>query len=240
MAGVARDFVVSQSARFSKDVLPPLVDVWNRLQVPDWPVYREALRGCAYDVWQASQSTFFLLAMTLRPLLILIWIVGQFLFRNLLEHGGRSLQKGAIQAKTALIWFYHFQRSLTWTEILGEATIVLVCVAAYFLRKWLRRQTYWARTVRWYKGKKERALLVRKKVDEIETKCPTKKKSFTAIPHSFSPIQCFRCTRELFTKLLAYPRSWQWLSRTPSFWVFALPFGLRSRPWFDGWQMRLT
>jgi hypothetical protein len=168
-AAMAHDLVVSYYNRFSEDILPPLVGIWNRLEVPEWSIYREALGVCGRDVWYATQSTYRLLVLTFRPLLILAWIVAQFLFRNLLEHGGRSLQKGAVQAKTAVIWFYHFQRSLSWTEILGEVTVILIGVAVYYFRKWLKRQTYWARAVRWYKGKKEQAVQVRRRAHETET-----------------------------------------------------------------------
>lgn len=157
---MANDLVKSYYTRFADDVLPPIIELWTRLEVPEWSTYRDALVACGRDVWYATQSSYRLIVLTFRPLLILTWIVGQFLFRNLLDHGARSVQKGAIQVKVASIWFYRFQRSLSWTEVLGEVTIIFICIAAYYFRKWLKRQTYWARAVRWYKGKKEQVVQV--------------------------------------------------------------------------------
>jgi hypothetical protein len=161
MAAVAREFVSNQYAWFSGSVWPPVVELWDRLDVPEFAVYKQAVQACARDSWQASQSTYKVLHLTLRPLLILLWIISKFLWRNLLEHGGKSLQKGALQLKYALIAFYQFQISLTPMELLGEAGIIGFCVAAYYFQKWLRRQTYWSRTVRWYRGKKAQCVEVR-------------------------------------------------------------------------------
>jgi hypothetical protein len=160
-ASMAHNLVVSYYTRFADDVLPPIVELWIRLEVPEWSTYQGAMAVCAKDVWYATQSSYRLLALTFRPSIILTWIIGQFLFKNLLDHGGRSLQKGAIQIKVASIWFYHFQRSLSWIEILGEVTVIIICIAMYYFRKWLKRQTYWARAVRWYKGKKDQVVQVR-------------------------------------------------------------------------------
>jgi hypothetical protein len=154
-------YAVAQFARWHGELAPTLWEIYVRLDVPEWDVYRNAVIGCAADAYKAAHSAGHLLAITVRPILILAYIVGQFLFRNLLEHGGRSLREGAVQLRFASIWMYRFQRSLTWTEILGEVIVVTACVALYHFRRWLQRQTYWARAVRWYRGRKERAIQVR-------------------------------------------------------------------------------
>ncbi|KAG7337905.1 hypothetical protein IV203_022435 [Nitzschia inconspicua] len=160
MTTVVRDFVANQYAWFSESVWPPVVELWERLDVPEYGLYKDAVQTCVRDSWEASQSTFTVIQLTFRPILILLWIILKFLWRNLLEHGGKSLQKGARQLKVALVAFYKFQLSLTPTEVLGEVAILGFFVGLYYFQKWLRRQTYWSRTVRWYRDKKAKCVQV--------------------------------------------------------------------------------
>jgi hypothetical protein len=142
--------------------------VWHRLDIPSWDVYQPVLHDCAVDVWKAGQSTAQLSVLTLRPIAILcwtilelIWEVAQVLFRILLSQGWIQLKKGMIQLKAAAIWFYHFQMSLSRMEILGEVALVGIAIGLYYLYKWIRRQTYWQRFMKWYADKKQRAIEVR-------------------------------------------------------------------------------
>jgi hypothetical protein len=161
MSTITQDFVSNLYSWYSESVWPPVVEFWERLDVPEYNLYKQAVQTCVHDAWKASQSTFRLLQLTFRPLLILLWILLKFLWRNLLEHGGKSLQKGTRQLKFALIALYRFQLSLNSMEVLGEVGLIVLCVALYYFRKWLQRQTYWSRTVQWYRGKKAKCVQVR-------------------------------------------------------------------------------
>jgi hypothetical protein len=154
---------------FQCEVIPPVVDFWGRLDVPAWDIYSEAAQTCGHDFIQSSQSTLRLLYLTFRPIAILSWIlfqvlldVGKVLFRHLLEKGWISLKKGALQVKAGSIWFYHLQRSLSRMEILGEFGVVAGCVLLYYLRKWLKRQTYVTRATKWCQQKKRHVIQVRR------------------------------------------------------------------------------
>ena len=164
-----QEFIAPHSDWFQNEVLPPIVHLWERLDVPAWPIYRDAATACGKDLIQSSQSTGKLLFLTFRPIAILSWIlfqflldVGKVLFRLLLEQGWISLKKGALQVKAASIWFYHFQRSLSRTEVLAEVGVIVACILLYHLRKWLKRQTYVARATKWCREKKRRVVQVRK------------------------------------------------------------------------------
>jgi hypothetical protein len=158
---IAQDFVLNLYSWCSESIWLPVVDLWGQLDAPEYQLYKQAVQTCAYDSWRASQSTVTLLQLTFRPLLILLWIILKFLWRNLLEHGGNSLQKGAWQLKSALVALYKFQLSLNSMEVLGEVGLIAFCVALYYFRKWLQRQTYWSRLVQWYHGKKAKCVQVR-------------------------------------------------------------------------------
>jgi hypothetical protein len=163
------EIVAPHYAFLQEEVLPPAMEVWHRLDLPAWEIYSVAVRECASDVIQSTQSTGTVLYLTLRPFAILLWMlfqlschVGQILFQLLLEKGWISLQKGAMQAKSAIVWFYLFQRSLSRTEVLGELGIGATMVLLYYLRRWFQRQTYVARATRVFKQKKRQILQVRK------------------------------------------------------------------------------
>ena len=116
------DMIVPQYEYFQSEILPrlgqavpQLGDVWERMDVPPWEIYSVALRQCGSDVVVASQSTFRVAYLTFKPFAILLWIVGQFIFHVLhilgqvfLSQGWVSLQKGLVQAKAGIIWFYVF------------------------------------------------------------------------------------------------------------------------------------
>jgi hypothetical protein len=150
------------------ELWPSAMSVWSRLDIPAWDEYQPVLRECGVDVWKAGRSTAQLSVLTLRPIAILCWMilevvweVAQVLFRVLLSQGWIQLKKGLIQLKAAAIWFYHFQMSLSRTEILGEVALVGFAVGLYYLYRWIRRQTYWQRFMKWFADKKQGAIEVR-------------------------------------------------------------------------------
>lgn len=148
-----------------REIWVSAISVWDRLDIPSWDKYRPALQEFTADVWKASQSTAQLSVLTLRPIAILCWMifeavwqVAQLLFRVLLSQGWIQLKKGLIQLQAAARWFYHFQLSLSRTEILGEVALLGMSVAIFYLYKWIRRQAYWQRFMKWYNDTKLRAL----------------------------------------------------------------------------------
>jgi len=150
--------VAPQCAWLQEEILPPAIVFWDRLGVPEWDIYSDAFQECATDAIQAMQSTGHLLYLTFRPPAILFGIIFQFVGQLLLQKGWTSLQKGAIQAKVAIVWFYSFQRSLSRNEILGELGMLALVVSLYYLRKWLKQQTYFERAVQKLREKKHQAV----------------------------------------------------------------------------------
>jgi hypothetical protein len=175
----AQEYVLNLNSWFSESVWPPVAELWERLDIPEYQLYKQAVQACTRDAWKASQSTLTLLQLTFRPLLILWWIVLKFLWRNLLEHGGKSLQKGTRQLKFALVALYKFQLSLNSMEILGEVGLIAFAVALYYFRKWLQRQTYWSRTVKWCRRKRAKCVQVR---FHGRSACQTQPKVIPCIP----------------------------------------------------------
>jgi hypothetical protein len=163
-----QEFVAPHYDWFQGEVVPPVVEFWHRLDVPAWDIYREAAHTCGKDFMQSSQSTWKLLYLTFRPIAILSWIlfqvllgIGNIIFRLLLEKGWLSLRNGALQVKAGSIWFYQFQRSLSRTEVLGELGVIGLGVLFYYLRQWLKRQTYVTRATKWCHQKKRHVIKVR-------------------------------------------------------------------------------
>ena len=140
----------------SEEVREQLEALWQQLDVPPSPVVTEAFKECWNDTYRATMSTTYFLYLILRPVCILVWIVLQNVWAVILEHGGRSLQQAFKQFKTACIWFYNFQLSLTWKQILGEIVSLSAIVGSYYLYKWLQRQSYWSRAVAFVQDKKHR------------------------------------------------------------------------------------
>jgi hypothetical protein len=163
----AQTLLAPPLAFLQQDLVPGVLDVWLKMQVPSYPLYQEAVQTCVSDAIQSTQSTTNLLYLTLRPVILLLGMALQLLgtilhilFQHLLEHGWHSLQKGAMQGKAAIVWFYIFQKSLSRKEVLGEVGLVIVGILGYYLRKWLKRQTYVARANKWYQQRKRKVTQV--------------------------------------------------------------------------------
>ena len=170
------------SDRYYGIFLPWCSEVAIRLKLPAWDLYRDAWAVCTRDIVKASSSVYHLSYLTLKPVAILLWIlIGQF-WKFVLEHGGRSLHAGAIHLKLACIHFYRFQMSLNKTQLFGEASFVLVCVGLYYLRRWLLKQTYYARLVDWTNAKKRR--LIKSYTDTVHQIAEVSKILAMALPHS--------------------------------------------------------
>jgi hypothetical protein len=166
--GMIQEFVEPHFLWFQEEIIPHFDDLWARMDVPTFEIYSTALTKCTSDIAQSSQSTFRLLYLTGRPIAVFLYILLQLfgqlchiLFQHLLAHGWTSVQKGAMQAKAGIAWFYVFQRSLSRKEILGEVALCALLVVGYYLRKWLNRQTYVSRATKWYKQRKQKVIQVR-------------------------------------------------------------------------------
>jgi hypothetical protein len=165
-----QDIIAPQYDWFYTEVVPPVVELVQRLDIPEWSLYRAAVQECAADFLQSSQSTGKVWYLTMKPIAILVWVflqflleIGQILFQLFLEQGWISFKKG----------------------LLGELGIVVLCVVLYYLRRWLKRQTYWARATKYYRQKKRKAVQVRRKtrkrammkrlttIVSHRTRCPT-------------------------------------------------------------------
>eukprot|EP00934_Nitzschia_sp_Nitz4_P001131 Nitzschia sp. Nitz4//scaffold139_size61406//8450//11155//NITZ4_006447-RA/size61406-snap-gene-0.8-mRNA-1//-1//CDS//3329535813//1131//frame0 len=147
-----------------QEVIPGMVTVWHRLDVPPWSVYQPALQAFGEDLWKLSQSGSQLAYLTGKPIAILCYLilqvlgeVGKVLFRILLEQGWIQLKAGWVQVRMGAIWFYRFQSQLTPTEWLGEAVIVGGLVGLYYLYRWIRLQSYWTRMMDEYYRQRGRA-----------------------------------------------------------------------------------
>mmetsp|Transcript_11657 Transcript_11657/g.27916 ORF Transcript_11657/g.27916 Transcript_11657/m.27916 type:complete len:705 (+) Transcript_11657:81-2195(+) len=140
----------------SEEVREQLEALWQQLDVPPSRVVTEAFKECWNDTYRATMSATYFLYLILRPVCILVWIVLQNVWAVIQEHGGRSLQHAFKQFKTACIWFYNFQLSLTWKQVLGEIFSLSAMVGSYYLYKWLQRQSYWSRAVAFVQDKKHR------------------------------------------------------------------------------------
>eukprot|EP00531_Pseudo-nitzschia_arenysensis_P014801 CAMPEP_0116136768 /NCGR_PEP_ID=MMETSP0329-20121206/11905_1 /TAXON_ID=697910 /ORGANISM="Pseudo-nitzschia arenysensis, Strain B593" /LENGTH=624 /DNA_ID=CAMNT_0003631667 /DNA_START=28 /DNA_END=1902 /DNA_ORIENTATION=- len=136
--------------------LPWCSEFAARLELPAWELYREAWGICTRDILKAWSSAYRVSYLTLKPIAILLWIILGHVWKFILENGGRSLHTIAIHLKLACIHFIRFQMSLNQTQLLGEAGLIAMCVGIYYFRKWLQRQTYWAKFVGWYRTKKRR------------------------------------------------------------------------------------
>jgi len=169
------------SDRYYGVFLPWCSEVATRLELPAWDSYRDAWAVCTRDILKASSSAYHLSYLTLKPIAILLWIVLGQLWKFVLEHGGRSLHTGAVHLKLACVHFYRFQMSLNGTQLLGEAGVLLMCVGLYYFRKWLQKQTYWAKFVKWYKAKKRR--LIQRYTDTVHKIAKVSKILAMALPH---------------------------------------------------------
>ena len=150
------------SDRYRNAVLPWCASVAERLDLPEWPVYREAWRSCLAETREALAAAWAVWCLTARPVLPLAGIVLRHLWAVFSEHGGNSLRAAAVGLSNGCVRFWRFQRALTPRQLLAEAGLVAVLTALYQFRKWLRRQTYWAELVRWHGSQKRRLLRVRR------------------------------------------------------------------------------
>lgn len=161
------DTLAQYSTYWKEEVWPFAMEVWYKLDVPSWEVYRPALQFFVEDLWRIGQSASHLAYLTGKPFVILLgmllhvaWEVGKVVFDVLLEQGWVQLQQGWVQLKVTAIWFVQFQSKLSTTELLGEVAIVGLIVGLFYLCRWIRQQSYWSRCVQWYTKKKERAMEV--------------------------------------------------------------------------------
>lgn len=142
-------------------------DLFEYLQLPSRSEYWQAWRNVVRDVWMAAQSLNALSYLTLRPLVLLLWLVSQkvyiclkFLFRHLFQGLWVSLWKGVEQAKWCSKKLVAWQYSLTSAQIKMELGAIMVLLLLFSLRRYIQKQGYVQRVSRWYHTKKRNAIKV--------------------------------------------------------------------------------
>lgn len=141
-------------------------NVANYLQIPSATEYSSSLQSFAHDTAQFARSTYTLAKLTFRPLLILLGLLGHYLFQFLKLAGGQTLKHGLISAKSGFSQLkiaakiaIDFQKGLSPKGVAIEVGIVTVLVGVYNVRQYIRRRKYVERIGRWWKRKKRGALM---------------------------------------------------------------------------------
>mmetsp|Transcript_716 Transcript_716/g.1150 ORF Transcript_716/g.1150 Transcript_716/m.1150 type:complete len:640 (-) Transcript_716:419-2338(-) len=123
------------------------------LQLPPWEEYRESLLEAAHVTYKAVLVDAQLIYVTLRPLFILLsWFMGHF--ARLMSF---LLKDAAIRSQISVKRVIVFQHSLPRFWILVEASIIAACIAAYLLRRLIKRRRYVERLRAWYDTKRRAA-----------------------------------------------------------------------------------
>jgi hypothetical protein len=130
-----------------------LQQVVTVLHVPSWSEYLTAVTAAAHDSYAAIGSSWTLLHLTSRPVILLLYHISRVLavafYRHVLITG--IYHHGFSQVQQGVGIIYKFQCSLTAVEWAGEVLIVLVAIGIYRLRLYLQRQTYVKRALTFYR-----------------------------------------------------------------------------------------
>lgn len=119
-------------------------EIAEALQVPSGAEVWKAGGDAGRDGYVALQSLFHLLFLVLRPVALgLGWfsvVAGRFIWKHVVV--GMIYNHGLSQTKESIVKFWRFQKSLTRQQLMIEAVIVVLLIALYLLRRWLRRNRY--------------------------------------------------------------------------------------------------
>ena len=137
-------------------------------QIPSYEEYSTAFSDAARDFVSFFQSIFRFIHLSTKPLLILLALLGRYIILGLaviaehtLKHGVVAIREASFQARTGALWFLRWQRSLSNFALGVEAAALSGLVGLYLLRRHIRRKKYLERAARWYRRKKNEALMVR-------------------------------------------------------------------------------
>jgi hypothetical protein len=131
------------------------------LDLPSASLYWNSCQTAFRDVKVAASSLFTLGYLTFKPILLILWLVfqnvwklAQFLAKHLFHQAYISAKKGAIQAKWACREFQKWQSSLSNGQVMIEISILLTLIGLYLLRRYIEKQNYVRRLKTYYRRKK--------------------------------------------------------------------------------------
>jgi len=128
---------------FIENVVLPLHDVIQQLELPPWDDYKAQVVDTSQELYQATRSLLELIYVTLRPVVILIGIMTNYLARY---------------TQHMTIKFVEFQRSLDQSVLVLEAVSIAALIGMYLLRRFIQRRRYIPRLKNYLTGKKQKAL----------------------------------------------------------------------------------
>lgn len=134
--------------------------VWVPLHVPAFGVWKDALQVAASDLHQAASSVFTFLFITLRPLVLLLYMVIEYIIRFIWKYvivQGFS-QQGVQYLVAGVKALYRHQRSLTREQLAIEVFVIAGAVLLYQIRRFLQRQTYIQRSTAYVRKQAKRLL----------------------------------------------------------------------------------
>ena len=137
------------------------------LEIPSYDEFSTCASQTWHDSVQAFGSTWHLIQITSRPLLILLALLGRYLailLRVLTEctikHGVVAAREGANQANFAVRWIIAWQKSLSRAAVLVELGVLGGLSGLYLLRRYLKKRRYFDRLAWWYAMKKAKGIRV--------------------------------------------------------------------------------
>lgn len=142
-----------------------LADAWHDflvyLDLPSTSLYWKSCRTAYADVRVATMSVWNLGYLTLKPLVLILWLFLQYLWRllqflskHLFHHAYESAKKGAVQLKWAIQEFWKWQSARSNAEIAVELAVIVALIGLYALRRYIEQRKYVQRLKSWYRRKK--------------------------------------------------------------------------------------
>lgn len=160
------------------------MDAWHDFAVyvdlPSASLYKTSCTTALRDLRAAFSSVGYLGYLTSRPLLLILWLLIQYLWevlhflgKHLFHHAYVSAGKGWIQLKWGSREFYKWQSALSRTAVLVEISVVAALIGCYMLRRYIQRKKYVQRTASWYRRKK-------RAVNEVST-CSNREETYPTL-----------------------------------------------------------
>jgi len=155
------------STNWITDIRFQLDQVADYFQIPSFhDVYAHAA-SALHDSVVASKSIYVCVALTTRPLCILIGLVSHYLCVVLkvladctIQHLVIALREGWRQAYFAFNWFVHFQNGLSRTAVLIEVGVICLLILLCAVQRYIKKKKYVEKIFNWY-TRKRRAMLMK-------------------------------------------------------------------------------
>ena len=140
-------------------------DAWRDflvyLDLSSTAVYWNSCRTAYNDVRVATSSVGALAYLTLKPIVLIIWLVLQYLWKllqflskQLFYHAYESAKKGWTQLKWGTKEFVKWQGSLSKKAAAVEICIMAALIGCYMLRRYIAKRKYVQRVNSWSRRKK--------------------------------------------------------------------------------------